>query len=90
MSQSSGSASACSRLAATDALAREKINVTAVRPQSKDDLAFMRFTFDVANVAQLKRAHAEFLSPELRQRLVHVAAAQRPCVKRSTRQSSRC
>jgi GTP pyrophosphokinase len=39
-----------------DALAREKINVTAVRTQSRDELAFMRFTFDVANVAQLKRA----------------------------------
>jgi GTP pyrophosphokinase len=41
-----------------DALAREKINVTAVRTQSRDELAFMRFTFDVANVAQLKRALA--------------------------------
>jgi GTP pyrophosphokinase len=41
-----------------DALAREKINVTAVRTQSRDDLAFMRFTFDVANVAQLRRAMA--------------------------------
>jgi len=41
-----------------DALAREKINVTAVRTQTKDELAFMRFTFDVANVAQLKRAFA--------------------------------
>src|SRR6185295_13022319 len=30
-----------------DALAREKINVTAVRTQSRDELAFMRFTFDV-------------------------------------------
>jgi GTP pyrophosphokinase len=42
-----------------DALAREKINVTAVRTQSRDDLAFMRFTFDVANMAQLKRALAQ-------------------------------
>jgi GTP pyrophosphokinase len=41
-----------------DALAREKINVNAVRTQSRDDLAFMRFTFDVANLAQLKRAFA--------------------------------
>ena len=41
-----------------DALAREKINVTAVRTQTRDELAFMRFTFDVANVAQLKRALA--------------------------------
>jgi len=39
-----------------DALARERINVTAVRTQTRDELAFMRFTFDVANVAQLKRA----------------------------------
>jgi GTP pyrophosphokinase len=39
-----------------DALARERINVTAVRTQSRDELAFMRFTFDVANVGQLKRA----------------------------------
>jgi GTP pyrophosphokinase len=39
-----------------DALAREKINVTAVRTQSRDELAFMRFTFDVGNMAQLKRA----------------------------------
>src|SRR5467141_1784477 len=41
-----------------DALAREKINVSAVRTQSRDELAFMRFTFDVTNVAQLKRAFA--------------------------------
>jgi GTP pyrophosphokinase len=41
-----------------DALAREKINVTAVRTQSRDELAYMRFTFDVANLAQLKRALA--------------------------------
>jgi len=41
-----------------DALAREKINVTAVRTQTRDEIAFMRFTFDVANVAQLKRAFA--------------------------------
>ena len=41
-----------------DALAREKINVTATRTQTRDELAFMRFTFDVANLAQLKRAFA--------------------------------
>jgi GTP pyrophosphokinase len=41
-----------------DALAREKINVTAVRTQSRDELAFMRFIFDVSNLAQLKRAFA--------------------------------
>ncbi|HEU4353462.1 MAG TPA: bifunctional (p)ppGpp synthetase/guanosine-3',5'-bis(diphosphate) 3'-pyrophosphohydrolase, partial [Burkholderiales bacterium] len=32
-----------------DALARESINVTAVRTQSRDDLAFMRFSFNVAD-----------------------------------------
>ena len=42
-----------------DALAREKINVTAVRTQSRDELAFMRFSFDVGNMAQLKRALAQ-------------------------------
>jgi GTP pyrophosphokinase len=42
-----------------DALARESINVTAVRTQSRDELAFMRFTFEVSNMAQLKRALAQ-------------------------------
>jgi GTP pyrophosphokinase len=42
-----------------DALAREKINVTAVRTQTRDELAFMRFTFDVGNMAQLRRALAQ-------------------------------
>jgi len=41
-----------------DALARERINVTAVRTQSREELAFMRFSFEVADVAQLKRAFA--------------------------------
>jgi GTP pyrophosphokinase len=41
-----------------DALAREKINVTAVRTQTRDELAFMRFTFDIADLSQLKRAFA--------------------------------
>ena len=41
-----------------DALAREKINVTAVRTQTRDELAFMRFTFDVSDAGQLKRAAA--------------------------------
>jgi GTP pyrophosphokinase len=41
-----------------DALARERINVTAVRTQSRDELAFMRFSFDIADLAQLKRAFA--------------------------------
>jgi GTP pyrophosphokinase len=39
-----------------DALAREGINVTAVRTQTRDDVAFMRFSFDVADAAQLRRA----------------------------------
>src|SRR3954463_2184980 len=42
-----------------DALSREKINVTAVRTQSRDELAFMRFSFEVADMAQLKRALAQ-------------------------------
>jgi (p)ppGpp synthase/HD superfamily hydrolase len=29
-----------------------------VRTQSRDELAFMRFTFEVADLAQLKRAFA--------------------------------
>lgn len=41
-----------------DALARERINVTAVRTQSRDDLAQMRFSFEVSDLAQLKRAFA--------------------------------
>jgi GTP pyrophosphokinase len=41
-----------------DALARENLNVTAVRTQTRDDVAFMRFSFDVADAAQLKRALA--------------------------------
>jgi GTP pyrophosphokinase len=41
-----------------DALARESINVTAVRTQSRDELAFMRFSFNVTDAAQLKRALA--------------------------------
>ncbi len=39
-----------------DALARERINVTAVRTQSRDELAFMRFSFTIGDLAQLKRA----------------------------------
>jgi GTP pyrophosphokinase len=41
-----------------EALARERINVTAVRTQSRDDLAHMRFSFEVADVAHLRRAFA--------------------------------
>jgi GTP pyrophosphokinase len=39
-----------------EALAREKINVTAVRTQSRGELAYMRFSFDVSDVAHLRRA----------------------------------
>ena len=41
-----------------DALARENINVTAVRTHNRDELAFMRFSFEVADAAQLRRALA--------------------------------
>ena len=41
-----------------DALARERINVTAVRTQSRDDLAYMRFAFEVGDVGHLRRALA--------------------------------
>ena len=41
-----------------EALARERINVTAVRTQSRGDLAHMRFSFEVADNAHLRRAIA--------------------------------
>ena len=41
-----------------EALARERINVTAVRTQSRDDLAHMRFSFDVGDLVQMRRALA--------------------------------
>jgi GTP pyrophosphokinase len=41
-----------------DALARERINVTAVRTQSRDDVARMRFSFEVGDLPQLRRALA--------------------------------
>lgn len=41
-----------------EALARDRINVTAVNTQSRHDLAYMRFTMDVADVSQLRRALA--------------------------------
>ncbi|MBM3351797.1 MAG: bifunctional (p)ppGpp synthetase/guanosine-3',5'-bis(diphosphate) 3'-pyrophosphohydrolase [Betaproteobacteria bacterium] len=41
-----------------EALARQTINVTAVRTQSRDDIAYMRFSFEVADTAHLKRALA--------------------------------
>lgn len=40
----------------SEALARERINVTAVNTQSRQDQANMRFTFQVADLAQLRRA----------------------------------
>ena len=42
----------------TDSTALSAQAVTAARTQNRDELAFMRFTFDVANLAQLKRAFA--------------------------------
>jgi GTP pyrophosphokinase len=41
-----------------EALARERINVTAVRTQSREDIAHMRFSFEVADAGHLKRALA--------------------------------
>jgi len=41
-----------------EALARERINVTALRTQSRNDLAHMRFSFEVTDVAHLRRAFA--------------------------------
>ena len=41
-----------------EALARERINVTAVRTQNRGDLAHMRFSFEVTDAAHLKRALA--------------------------------
>jgi GTP pyrophosphokinase len=41
-----------------EALAREKINVTAVRTQSRAELAHMRFSFEVSDAGHLKRALA--------------------------------
>lgn len=41
-----------------DALAREHINVTAVRTQTRQDIATMNFSFEVADLAQLRRALA--------------------------------
>jgi GTP pyrophosphokinase len=41
-----------------DALAREGINVTAVRTQSRDDIAYMRFSFEVGDVGHLRRSLA--------------------------------
>jgi GTP pyrophosphokinase len=41
-----------------DALARDKINVTAVRTQTRQDIATMNFSFDVSDLAQLRRALA--------------------------------
>ncbi len=40
----------------SDVLSREKINVTAVNTQSRQDRAYMAFTMEVSGVAQLQRA----------------------------------
>ena len=40
----------------SEVLSREKINVTAVRTQSKQGSARMSFTIEVSGVAQLQRA----------------------------------
>jgi len=41
-----------------DALARERVNVSAVRTQTRDELAFMRFSFPVSDLGELRRAAA--------------------------------
>ena len=41
-----------------DALARERVNVSAVRTQTREELATMRFTFEVTDLDQLRRALA--------------------------------
>jgi GTP pyrophosphokinase len=41
-----------------EALAREKINVTGTRSQSRDEIATMRFVLEVSNVTHLRRALA--------------------------------
>jgi hypothetical protein len=41
-----------------EALARERINVTAVRTQSRSELAYMRFSFEVSDLPHLRRALA--------------------------------
>jgi GTP pyrophosphokinase len=41
-----------------EALARQGINVTGTRSQSRDELAQMRFTFEVTNVSHLRKALA--------------------------------
>ena len=42
----------------SDTLARERLNVTAVRTRTHDDVAHMRFSVDVSDLAQLRRALA--------------------------------
>jgi GTP pyrophosphokinase len=45
----------------TDTLAREKINVTAASTQSKDQIAYMRFTVEVASATKLTAAIASVM-----------------------------
>jgi GTP pyrophosphokinase len=45
----------------TDTLAREKINVTAASTQSKDQIAYMRFTVEVASTTKLTAAIASVM-----------------------------
>ena len=43
----------------SEVLSREKINVTAVNTQSKQDMAHMSFTVEIADVEQLQRTLAQ-------------------------------
>ena len=43
----------------SEMLSREKINVTAANTQSRQSLATMHFTLDIADVAQLQRVLAK-------------------------------
>jgi GTP pyrophosphokinase len=45
----------------TDTLAREKINVTAASTQSKDQIAYMRFTVEVSSATKLTAAIASVM-----------------------------
>jgi GTP pyrophosphokinase len=45
----------------TDTLAREKINVTAASTQSKDQIAYMRFTIEVSSTTKLSAAIASVM-----------------------------
>ncbi len=43
----------------SEVLSREKINVTAVKTQSKQDLAYMSFTVEIADLEQLRQTLAQ-------------------------------